>query len=314
MVRAFSLLLLLTLGMTGLAAAGVAQDVTGTEAPWAAQVLAPIPYAEGLATRVMHWGGFPEPVGPGAARITWLYNLLYFITAAVFLVVVLPLGYILWRFRRDKVKKPATFSHSLGLELLWTAIPALICVFIAYESARARFKLRTMPEGALNVEVVAYQFGWNFYYPDFAENGVLVDAPEPTTDDPDLSLPTAPRLAKTMVVPVGQPVVLHITAQDVIHGYYVPHLGIKMDASPGRINYAWFKADRPGNWIGQCTELCGSAHGEMFFRVKAVPQPEFEAFIAERRVAAGIDEPGYAAESLPTDAVPPGAVQDALTL
>jgi cytochrome c oxidase subunit II len=147
-----------------------------------------------------------------------------------------------------------------------------------------------MPEGAMVVEAVAYQFGWDFYYPDASVAGKLVAAPEPTTDDAEISLPGAPRQVKTMVVPVGKPVVLHITAKDVLHAFFVPHLGIKMDAIPGRINYAWFMADKPGNWLGQCAELCGQAHGEMFFRVKAVPQAAFDAFIAAQRKEAGIEE------------------------
>ncbi|MCA3243994.1 MAG: cytochrome c oxidase subunit II [Alphaproteobacteria bacterium] len=256
-----------------------------------------IPYAEELGKAVLHWGGFPTPVGPVAEKITWLYNMIFLIIAVVFLVVLGPLTYILIRYRKEKVATPATFSHSLRLELLWTIIPALICVFIAYESARAMFKIRTMPADAVNVEVVAYQFGWNFYYPDASENGKHVAAPEPTQNDPEISLPNAPRLAKELVVPVGKPVVLHITAQDVLHAFFVPHLGIKMDAIPGRINYAWFKADQPGNFLGQCAELCGSAHGEMFFRVKAVPQAEYDAFIAAQRVEAGLTPTPVAASA-----------------
>ncbi len=253
---------------------------------WAADI--PIPYAQELGQTVLHWGGFPQPVGPVAEKITWLYNLIFLITAVIFLVVLGPLTYILIRYRKERVATPATFSHSLRLELLWTIIPAIICVFIAYESARAMFAIRTMPKDAVNIEVVAYQFGWNFFYPDASEAGKHVAAPEPTADDPEISLPNAPRLAKEMVVPVGKPVVLHITAQDVIHAYYVPKLGIKMDAIPGRINYAWFTATEPGNFLGQCTELCGSAHGEMFFRVRAVPAAEYDAYIATQRVAAGL--------------------------
>lgn len=257
----------------------------------------PIPYAETLGQAVLHWGGFPTPVGPVAEKITWLYNMIFLIIAVIFLVVLGPLAYILWRFRKEKVAKPATFSHSLRLELLWTIIPALICVFIAYESARAMFAIRTMPKDAVNVEVVAYQFGWNFFYPDASEQGKHIAAPEPTADDAEISLPNAPRLAKELVVPVGKPVVLHITAQDVLHAFFVPHLGIKMDAIPGRINYAWFKADKPGNFLGQCAELCGSAHGEMFFRVKAVPQAEFDAFIQKQRLDAGLTATPVAATS-----------------
>ncbi len=258
--------------------------VAGFGLAWVAQAA--------LAAPTLHPGGFPTPVGPIANEIGWLYNFIFIIIAVVALVVAVPVVYILWRYRRTKVAKPATFSHNMAFELAWTLIPALICIAIAWYSYKSMVMIRTMPEDAMNVEVVAYQFGWDFYYPDVSVGEKHVAAPEPTTDDPEVSLPNAPRQTKTLVVPVGKPVVMHVTAQDVIHAVFVPHLGIKIDAIPGRINYAWFTATEPGNWLGQCAELCGSAHGEMFFRVKALPQAEFDTWLAAQKLAAGItDEP-----------------------
>lgn len=259
-----------------------------------------------VGAETIHPLGFPSPVGPVAEKITWLYNVIFIIIAVIAVIVFVPVGYILWRFRRTRVTQPATFSHHLGLELLWTIIPALICLFIAYESYRAMVQIRTMPADAVNVEAVAYQFGWNFFYPDASEGGKHVAAPEPTTDDPEISLPGAARQTKTMVVPVGKPVVLHVTAEDVLHAFFVPHLGVKIDAIPGRINYAWFIADEPGDFLGQCAELCGQAHGEMFFRVKAVPQDEYDAFIKTQRVAAGLTPEPLPAATVSASAVVSG--------
>lgn len=236
----------------------------------------------------IHPGGFPSPVGPVAEEIDWLYNVIFIIIAVIAFVVAIPILYILWRFRRDKVKKPSTFSHSITLELAWTIIPAIICIYIGVISYHSMVKLRTMPEGAMNVEAVAYQFGWDFYYPDASENGVHVAVPEATENDPEISLPDYARQTKVLVVPVGKPVVVHVTAADVLHAFFVPHLGVKIDATPGRISYTWFEATKAGSYLGQCAELCGQAHGEMFFRVKAVPQEEFDAYIKARRVAAGL--------------------------
>jgi len=244
-----------------------------------------------FANGVIHPGGFPTPIGPIANEITGLYNIIFVIIAVIFVIVTVPITYILWRYRRTKVAKPATFSHHMGFEILWTVIPALICIFIALASYKAMLNIRTMPKDALNVEVVAYQFGWDFYYPDYSSNGVHVAAPEPTQNDPEVSLPGLPRQTKTLVVPINRPVVLHVTSQDVIHAFWMPHLGVKIDAIPGRINYAWFEATQPGDWLGQCAELCGQAHAEMFFRVKAVTPQEFESFIEKQRVAAGLPGP-----------------------
>lgn len=240
------------------------------------------------ALEVIHPGGFPTPVGPVAEEITYIYNIIFVIIAVIALVVAVPVCYILWKFRRDKVAKPATFSHHHGMEIAWTVIPALICAAIAIVSYRGMVYLRSMPTDAMNVEAVAYQFGWDFYYPDYSENGTRVAVPAPTADDPEISLPGLERQTKVLVIPVGRPIVIHATSQDVIHAFFVPHLGVKIDAIPGRINYTWFMADKPGNWLGQCAELCGQAHGEMFFRVKAVPQVEFDQYIAAQRVEAGL--------------------------
>lgn len=244
--------------------------------------------SQGFAIESIHPGGFPKPVGPVAEEITWIYNILFIIIAVIAFVVAIPVVYILWRFRRDKVSKPATFSHSTILELIWTTVPALICLVIAILSYKGMIMIRNMPDDAMNIEAVAYQFGWDFYYPDASTGDKHVAVPEATKDDPEISLPGAPRQTKTLMIPVGRKIVMHVTAQDVIHAFFVPHLGTKIDAIPGRINYAWFEATEPGEWLGQCAELCGSAHGEMFFRVKAVPQAEFDAWLAEQRTAAGI--------------------------
>lgn len=236
----------------------------------------------------MHPGGFPTPMGPVASLTADLYNIIFIIIAVVGVGVALAMGAIIWRFRRSRGHKPATFSHNTAIEVAWTVIPAIICVYIAYISYEGLIKVRTMPKDAVTVEVVAYQFGWDFYYPDASENGVHVAAAEPTQPDPEISAAGVERMTKELVVPVGTPVVAHVTSQDVIHAFFVPKLGVKIDAMPGRINYVWFEADQPGSFLGQCAELCGSAHGEMFFRVKAVPQEEFDAYIAARRVDAGL--------------------------
>lgn len=244
--------------------------------------------AHQLSQATIHPLGFPAPVGPVAEKITWLYNMIFIIIAVIAIIVAVPVGWILWRYRRTNVAKPATFSHNLGLELAWTIIPALICFFIAYESYRALVSIRTMPDDALNVEAVAYQFGWDFYYPDASENGTHVKAATPSKPDPEVSAAGVDRLVPELVVPVGRPVVVHVTGADVIHAFFVPQLGVKVDAMPGRVNYVWFTADEPGSFLGQCAELCGQAHGEMFFRVKAVPQAEFDAYIQAQRVEAGL--------------------------
>jgi cytochrome c oxidase subunit 2 len=234
---------------------------------------------------VWHWGGFPTPITSVGWHITDLYNLIFVITAVIALVVALPIAIIIFNYRRSRMgNKAATFSHNLTLELLWTIIPALICAVIAWQSFSAMRYILTTPEGGMTVEVIAYQFGFDFDYPDFQ-----ISAPEATTPHPVLSIPGRERLVKDMVVPVDSIVKLHITARDVLHAFFAPALGIKMDAVPGRINHKWFRAEKEGDYIGQCAELCGSAHGEMFFNVKVVNKEAFKAWVNQQRTEKGLE-------------------------
>jgi cytochrome c oxidase subunit 2 len=239
-------------------------------------------------TGSVHPLGFPVPQGPTALLMGNIYNIIFIIIAVAALVVALPICYVLWRFRRSNGRKPSTFSHSTLLELTWSIIPALICIFIMYISYQGMIQLRTMPANGVNVEAVAYQFGWDFYYPDASEAGTHVKAEAPTKPDEQLSHPGAERLVPELVVPIGKPIIMHVTSADVLHAFFNPYLGIKIDAIPGRINYAWFQADHPGTYLGQCAELCGSAHSEMFFKVRAVSDAEYADYIKARRVDAGL--------------------------
>lgn len=243
-----------------------------------------------ISAQTVHPGGFPDPVGPVAVVTTDLYNFLFWITAVIFLFIIAIIGWVIWRFRRAVNPRPATFSHNTLLEIVWTTVPLLICIVIVWKSYEVMTFVRTMPDKGLTVEVVGYQFGWDFYYPDMGENGKNLAAPEPGGPHPTLSLPEVERYAKALVIPVDVPIKLHVTASDVIHAFYSADAGVKIDAIPGRINYAWFSADKAGEYIGQCAELCGSAHGEMFFTIRAVPMDEFIRFVNAQRREAGLKE------------------------
>jgi len=239
-------------------------------------------------TETAHWGGFPTPLSSVAEETTILYNIIFWIITVIFAIVVGGMVWIMLRYRASVNPTPATFSHNTLVEVVWTVIPAIICVFIAWKSFETMVYVRTVPEKGITVEVVAYQFGWDFYYPDFAEGATNVAAAEPTVAHEQLSSAGVERLVKEMVVPVNTNIKLHVTASDVIHAFYAPDMGVKIDAMPGRINYAWFNPDREGEYIGQCAELCGSAHGEMFFTVKVVSKEEFADYINAQRVDAGL--------------------------
>ena len=245
-------------------------------APMAVLAIAP-------ETHTVHWGGFPNPMSNIAAEITQTYNIIFWIIALIAAGVYGALLYVIWRFRRQKNPKPATWSHNVPLEIVWTVIPALICAYIGYESYRILSYMHKTPAEGLNVEVIGYQFGWEFHYPDLGFEAPLTATPHPT-----LSLPDKERFVPEMVVPVGTNIRLQVTAKDVIHSYFVPAVGVKMDAIPGRINYKWFRPTQVGEYLGQCAELCGAAHGEMFLTLKVVDVPTWNTWVNTQRVAKGL--------------------------
>lgn len=218
----------------------------------------------------VHPFGFPEPATDLGEKIDGVYTFLFWIVFGVFLIVEAGLLFMIWRFRKSRQAKAATFSHNTVVEIIWTIIPSIICLSIAWKSYEVLAYARTMPQKGIQVEALAYQFGWDFNFPD-AE----FSAPEAEGPDPQLSIPGKERFVKDLVVPVNTNIKVLVSSKDVIHAFYVPGLGTKIDAVPGRINYLWFNAKEEGLFVGQCAELCGSAHGEMFFNVKVVSQSEW---------------------------------------
>ena len=162
------------------------------------------------------------------------------------------------RFRQRPGRKPATFHEGPLLEFTWTLIPALAVISMFAPSTRTLRYMLYGPPPQVNVNVVGHQFFWEYKYPQY---GI------------DIS-------NEALVVPEGENVNLDMTSVDVIHGFYVPSLGIQEDALPGRITNLWFNADKTGAFKGQCTQLCGALHSEMLIDVKVLPRDQFQAWVA----------------------------------
>jgi len=206
---------------------------------------------------------------PNAAGIHRNYLLVGYVTLAVFILVEGLLLLFVVRFRhrgRDRLDDGPQIHGSTKLELMWTVAPAVILACIA------AFVLATLPKiddipsasaagGRLDVTVEGHQFYWLFRYP----NGAI------GFDD--------------MVVPTGKNVKLTVVSppQDVIHSWWVPQLGGKIDAVPGRTNHTWYRAPEPGTYIGQCAELCGVQHAFMRNSVRVVGQSTYDDYVAQQR-------------------------------
>lgn len=216
-------------------------------------------------------------------------------------IVLLVLGLLVWvmvRYNRRANPTPARWSHNTPIEVAWTLFPVLILVVIAIFSFKLLFAFHDMPKPDLTIKATGYQWYWGFEYPDqkipeFVSN-VL-------PEDQAKARGVPYRLASTqpLVVPVNKTVRVLVTGADVIHAFAVPSFGIIIDAIPGRVNETWFKVEKPGTYYGQCRELCGIDHAFMPIEVRAVSQPEFDAWVASKH--------GVTAAATPTTLAAPAA-------
>jgi len=177
---------------------------------------------------------------------------LYILIICVFLLglITFLMVYFVIRYRREKHPKPADIEGSTWLEITWTVIPTLIVLTMFYYGLTGFQFLKKVPEGAMVVKVIARQWSWLFQY----ENGAK---------DPELR------------VPVGKPVKLLLTSQDVIHGFYAPAFRIKQDAVPGMETTLWFQPTQTGTFDVMCSQYCGLEHSHMLTKIIVLPQEEF---------------------------------------
>jgi cytochrome c oxidase subunit II len=224
------------------------------------------------------WGGPMSTVVPAsdfARSILGVYAIITWATGLIGLTVFVALGYILVRYRaRPDAPLPAQIRGHTFLELAWTIVPALVLLVIAIPTIQIIFRTQSQaaPPGGLAVQVRGWQWWWEFRYP-------------------DLDVVTANELH----LPVGRTIVIHLEGPDVIHSFWVPHLGGKRDVVPGRHNRIVLTPDRPGEHWGQCAEFCGASHANMGMRVIVQPAAEFDAWVA-RQKAAPAEPSGLAAE------------------
>jgi cytochrome c oxidase subunit 2 len=227
-------------------------------------------------------------LGASAARFHD-YILLPIITAISIFVLIL-LGWTIVRYRRKANPVPSKTSHNTMIEIVWTAVPVLILAFIAWPSIALLAKqFKPAPENAITIKAIGNQWYWSYEYPDHGGISITanmlkekseVQAGQRFRTDAD-----GPRLLAVdnrIVVPVGVPVRLIATANDVIHSWAVPAFWIKMDAIPGRLNETSFTVDKPGVYFGQCSELCGARHAYMPIVVEAVEPAVFAQWIAAK--------------------------------
>jgi cytochrome c oxidase subunit 2 len=245
----------------------------------AAPVAAALMLAAGsaLADHPHPWGIWTqEPASPIMEEIVSLHNWITVIIVLITILVFALMGYVIVKFSAKANPKPSTRTHNAPLEVVWTIIPVIILVGIAFPSFRLLYAEDHAPDAKLTLKVTGHQWYWSYAFPDY---NVSFDAN--VKQESDLKEGDY-RLLSTdvpLVLPVGVDIRIVLTADDVIHSWAVPAFGVKTDAVPGRLNETWTHIDREGTYFGQCSQLCGINHGYMPIEVKAVSAADFQAWL-----------------------------------
>jgi len=250
-----------------------------------------------LLASVAHadWGGLnmTEGVSILSKEIYGLHMTIFYWCVAIGIVVFGVMIYSLIKFRKSQgAQADTTLVHSTKVEIIWTVIPIMILVAMAIPTARGLIKIEDMGNVALNIKVTGYQWKWEYEY--LNENvrffsTLKRDSNQARQLGSGVDPATIPHylldVDNPLVVPAGTKIRFLLTAQDVIHAWWVPAFGMKKDAIPGFVNEMWFRADQVGIYRGQCAELCGRDHGFMPVVVDVRSQEDFDSWLKTQQEA-----------------------------
>lgn len=217
-------------------------------------------------------------------RVYGLHMTIFYICVVIAIIVF---GLMFWsivRHRKSAGAVPAQFHGSMKIELLWTAIPVVILVVMAIPATQALIAMEDASESDLTVLVTGSQWKWHYKYLDYPIEyfSVLATPRAQIANEAEKDPLYLLEVDKPLVIPTGKKVRFLLTADDVIHSWWVPAFAIKKDAIPGFINETWTRVDKPGLYHGKCAELCGRDHGFMPIAVEVKSEADFEAWTAEQ--------------------------------
>ena len=206
------------------------------------------------------------------------------ICAIIGVVVFGVMFYSLIHHRKSKGYVPAKFHDNTRLEIVWSIIPFLILVGLAFPATKVLMRLEDSSNSDVTIKVVGYQWKWQYqyldqgisYFSNLSTPYSQVQNQEPKGEWYLLEVD------KPLVVPIHKKIRFLVTANDVVHSWWVPELGIKRDAIPGFMHEAWARIEKPGTYRGQCAELCGINHGFMPIVVQAVSEEDFDKWVASQ--------------------------------
>jgi cytochrome c oxidase subunit 2 len=254
----------------------------------------------------------PEPGGlnlrQGATQVMRdIISFHDFLLALIAAITALVLALLLWviiRYNRRSNPTPRKFTHNMVVEVIWTVVPVLILVAIAWRSFPLLYEQERIPASAeLTLKVTGNSWFWGFEYPDLGVQVVSNLLPEEDARAQDR--PYLLAVDNAVYVPVDTPVRVLVTSNDVIHSFSVPEFGVKEDAIQGRVNETWFMADREGVYYGQCYELCGLNHAYMPYEIHVVSREEFDRWVLAQGGSLATGE--ETSPETPAPAAEPGA-------
>ncbi|MFM1987056.1 MAG: cytochrome c oxidase subunit [Pseudomonadota bacterium] len=257
------------------------------------------------------WAVNDMPGGPGVNQLNltqgvtriaadqwWIHNVLLITCLVIFVAVFGVMFYSLWAHRKSRGAKSADFHESTAVEIAWTIVPFLIVVGLAIPATRMVVEQKDTSQADLTIKATGYQWKWGYEYMKGEGAGITflstlatpraqIEGKEPKSETYLMEVDNP------LVVPVGQKVRIVTTANDVIHAWMVPALGVKQDAIPGFVRDTWFRAEKTGTFRGNCAELCGKDHAFMPIVVEVKSQEDYKAWAAgkKKEMLAKADDP-----------------------
>jgi cytochrome c oxidase subunit 2 len=218
-----------------------------------------------------------------------LHMLMFWICVVIGVVVFGIMFYSMVMHRKSSGAKPANFHESVKVEILWTIIPFVILIAMAFPAAKTLIAMEDTSEADVTILVTGSQWKWHYKYqdnPDVEFFSLMATQQEQIHNKFTKGENYLLEVDRPLVIPTGKKVRFLVTSDDVIHSWWVPDFAIKKDANPGFINEAWTNVNEPGIYRGQCAELCGKDHGFMPVVVIAKEPAEFDAWMQEQELAA----------------------------
>jgi cytochrome c oxidase subunit 2 len=220
-----------------------------------------------------------------AREIYDLHTLIMWIILGIFVVVFGAMTYAIVKHRKSVGHKAEQFHENTTVEIVWTIIPFVILIGMAYPATKTIISMKDSSNPDMTIKATGYQWKWSY---DYLQDGISFYSSLSTPRDQIEGSASKGanyllEVDNPVVVPVGKKVRIIITANDVIHSWWVPALGVKQDAIPGFVRDSWFKVDKPGTYRGQCAELCGKEHGFMPIVVEAVEPAKYAAWVTEQK-------------------------------